>query len=303
MPSDVHLSAAETGQSPQPTPGCRSGSPIVHSSSFPKSSGGGRSRPRPRSARSLLAQRRVVLVVLDPDVLLDEPRRHAASLVPEAGPHLHGSRPGTHVLVRQERLRRHRPRPMALLTAPLENGRDLLRERHLPGAPPTALAGWAPIVAGTMRPTTRNPTRWMAFIADSPPQTIQTLPIVSPRSRNWSTTASARDLTRSTAAGSPPSGQFVDPLLKLPEEREVLFIGLHRRDGDTPTWNRTGPSAAFADIGDDFVRAEGRAGLKRHCRRQHFVCNERTRDDRGRKKQTPVAQHPDGATVTRAGRR
>ena len=69
--------------------------------------------------------------MLDPDVLLDEPGRHGAAPVPQGGPRLDGPRPGPRLLVRQERHRRDRVGPMALLAAPLEDGCDVLRERHL----------------------------------------------------------------------------------------------------------------------------------------------------------------------------
>ena len=74
-----------------------------------------------------VAQRDVVLVVLDADGLVDEPRRHLA----QRGPVPDRAGPGTRLLVREERHRRHRVRPMAVLAGALQDGRDVPRERHL----------------------------------------------------------------------------------------------------------------------------------------------------------------------------
>ena len=79
----------------------------------------------------LLAQRDVVLVVLNPEVPLDEPRRHGAPFAAETRAHLHCAGPGPHLLVGEERHRRHRRRPVTVLAAPLQNRRDVAGERHL----------------------------------------------------------------------------------------------------------------------------------------------------------------------------
>ena len=79
-----------------------------------------------RDARDLLgAQRDVALVVLDADVLLDVPGRHHVGLADPPGAVLDGPRPGPHVLVGQQRHRRHRLGLVAVLAAPLEDGRDV----------------------------------------------------------------------------------------------------------------------------------------------------------------------------------
>src|SRR2546425_9230790 len=87
-------------------------------------------RPFRNSGYLVVAQRRIVVKFLNPDVLLDVPRRHHASLGSDAGPLLHGARPRPRVLVRDERHRRDAVRAMAVLTAPLQNRRDVLGERH-----------------------------------------------------------------------------------------------------------------------------------------------------------------------------
>ena len=79
----------------------------------------------------LLAQRDVVLVVLDADVALDEPRGHRAALVAQSGPGLDGPRVGAHLGVGEQRHRGHRRGPVALLAALLEDRRDVPRERDL----------------------------------------------------------------------------------------------------------------------------------------------------------------------------
>ncbi len=71
------------------------------------------------------AERRIVLVLLDADVLLDVPRRHHAGLGPDAGPRLDGARPGAHLVVGLKRHRRHAVPAMAVLTAALKNRCDV----------------------------------------------------------------------------------------------------------------------------------------------------------------------------------
>src|SRR5262245_36040522 len=66
--------------------------------------------------------------MLDPEILLDKPGRHYAGMRAAAGPDLDRARPGTHVFVGDKRHRRDAIRPMALLTASLQDGRNIFRE-------------------------------------------------------------------------------------------------------------------------------------------------------------------------------
>ena len=75
----------------------------------------------------LVRERWIVLVLLDADVLVDEPRRHLAGR--DLG--LDRARPRTRVLVGEKRHRRHHARPMAGLTRSLQDRRDVFCERHL----------------------------------------------------------------------------------------------------------------------------------------------------------------------------
>src|SRR5206468_12737954 len=72
-------------------------------------------------------ERWIVLVLLDADMLVDEPGRHLAAR--DLG--LDRARPRTRVLVGEERHRRHHARPMAGLTRSLQDRRDVFCERHL----------------------------------------------------------------------------------------------------------------------------------------------------------------------------
>ena len=87
----------------------------------------------------LVAERHVVLELLDADARVDVPRRHLA----RADALLDRARPRARLLVGDERHRRDRVRLMALLTLGLKNRRDVLRERHLLAAVPCAIAGTA----------------------------------------------------------------------------------------------------------------------------------------------------------------
>ena len=78
-----------------------------------------------------LTERRIVLVLLNADVLLDVPGGHHAGVRPDAGPLLDGAGPRPHVFVSDERHRRHAVGTMAVLAAALQNRRDVLGERHL----------------------------------------------------------------------------------------------------------------------------------------------------------------------------
>ena len=81
--------------------------------------------PSSERGNLLVGQRDVFLEVLDADVLFDEPGRHLAQcrLV------LHRARPGPRVLVRQQRHRRERSRPVAVLAGALQDWGYVLRER------------------------------------------------------------------------------------------------------------------------------------------------------------------------------
>jgi len=76
-----------------------------------------------------IAQRWIVLVVLNADVLFDVPRRHRALLVANRGARLHRARPRPRVLVGEERHRGHLAGPMAVLAAALQNRRDVPGKR------------------------------------------------------------------------------------------------------------------------------------------------------------------------------
>ena len=80
------------------------------------------------SAISFVAERRIALEALDADVLLDEPRRHHAGARSHAGAPLDRPRPRTHFFVGDQRHRRDAFRGVAVLTAALEDRRDVLRE-------------------------------------------------------------------------------------------------------------------------------------------------------------------------------
>ena len=83
-----------------------------------------------RDGRDLgVAQRPVVLEPLNADVLLDVPGRHDPHAIAQAGPLLDRARPGTDVLVADERHRGERVGTVALLAAPLQNRRDVPGER------------------------------------------------------------------------------------------------------------------------------------------------------------------------------
>ena len=75
----------------------------------------------------LVGQRGIVLELRDADVLVDVPRRHLTI----GHPLPNRSRPGPHVLVRQQRHRRDRTGTMAGLTRALQDGRHILREGRL----------------------------------------------------------------------------------------------------------------------------------------------------------------------------
>src|SRR4029434_6532165 len=72
----------------------------------------------------LVAQRTIVLEVLNSDRLDDVPRRHLTRLDAE----LDGGGPGTRLLIREQRHRRNRIGPVTRLTLVLEDGRDVLGE-------------------------------------------------------------------------------------------------------------------------------------------------------------------------------
>ena len=158
----------------------RSGVPMCHSSSFGKTGGrrqvGGIAARRagvgPRGDRRDLgvAQRRVVLELLDAHVALDVPGRHDA--VGHA--RLDGPRPRPHVLVGHQRHRRVGAGPMARLARPLENRRDVLGvgDRHSAGEPARLLRSPPPRTvecAATIANASEanQPTEDFAFIVSS----------------------------------------------------------------------------------------------------------------------------------------
>ena len=75
----------------------------------------------------LVAQRHVVLEVLNADAAVDVPRRH----LPRLDALLDGPRPGARFLVGAQRHRRDRAGLVTGLALCLEDWRDVLRERHL----------------------------------------------------------------------------------------------------------------------------------------------------------------------------
>src|SRR3954471_3477078 len=77
----------------------------------------------------VVAQRWIVLEALNPDMRIDAPRRH----LPFSDALLDGSRPRPDILGRYQRHRPHLSGPMAALTRPLENRRDVLGERLCAG--------------------------------------------------------------------------------------------------------------------------------------------------------------------------
>ena len=80
-----------------------------------------------------VAERRIVLELLDADILLDEERWHGAALAAQGGAHLDRLGPRPHVFVGDERHRCDALGVMALLTAALQDGRDVFREGHAAG--------------------------------------------------------------------------------------------------------------------------------------------------------------------------
>ena len=78
----------------------------------------------------VVAQRRIVVELLDADVLLDVPRRHHAGLRADAGALLDRARPRPHVLVGDSDIGATPSGAMAVLAAALQDGRDVLREGH-----------------------------------------------------------------------------------------------------------------------------------------------------------------------------
>ena len=72
-----------------------------------------------------IAERRVVLELLYPDALLDEPGRHHAPLVAQRRPLFNGPGPWPGVLKCDKRHRRQTLLVMAVLAAPLQNGSDV----------------------------------------------------------------------------------------------------------------------------------------------------------------------------------
>ena len=80
-----------------------------------------------------VAERRIVLEVLNPDFLLDVPRRHYARARADAGAGLDRARPRTGLFVGLQRHRRHAARAVAVLAAALQDRRDVLGEGHFAG--------------------------------------------------------------------------------------------------------------------------------------------------------------------------
>ena len=72
-----------------------------------------------------VAQRRIVLVFLNADVLFHVPRRHHAGVRPNSRALLDGTGPRPHFFVRRERHRSDTVGTMAILTAALKNGGDV----------------------------------------------------------------------------------------------------------------------------------------------------------------------------------
>src|SRR5207249_3667139 len=74
----------------------------------------------------IAAQRRIVLEALDADVRIDAPGRHLA--IDDAL--FDGARPGTDLLIGEQRHRRHLAGTMAALTGALQDRRDIPGERQ-----------------------------------------------------------------------------------------------------------------------------------------------------------------------------
>src|SRR5262249_52296756 len=79
----------------------------------------------------LVAQRRIVVELLNPDILFDIPWRHDTRFRAKTGTQLHGARPRPGVLIGDERHRRYAIGPVAVLAAALKDWRDVLRERDV----------------------------------------------------------------------------------------------------------------------------------------------------------------------------
>ena len=77
------------------------------------------------------AQRRIALKLLNPDVLLDVPRRHDARARTNSRALLDGTRPWPHFFKSRQRHWRDAVVAMAILAAPLKEGRDVPGERHV----------------------------------------------------------------------------------------------------------------------------------------------------------------------------
>src|SRR5262249_11897712 len=73
----------------------------------------------------VVAERWIVLELLDAEVLLDVPRRHYAGSRSDAGALLDGAGPRPYLVVGNERHRRHTLRAVAVLAAALKNRRDV----------------------------------------------------------------------------------------------------------------------------------------------------------------------------------
>ena len=80
-------------------------------------------------------QRRVLLVLLDAEVLLHVPRRHRAHPVPDRRLRLDPPGVPSHLLVARQRHGTRSTRAVAVHAAPREYRRDVLRERHPCGIP------------------------------------------------------------------------------------------------------------------------------------------------------------------------
>lgn len=93
--------------------------------------GGARICPCRHRRDFLLAQGDVVLVVLDADILLDEPGWHDSHSVAQTRTLFDTARPGPRVLVAEEHHRGDRVRSVTVLAATLKDRRDVPGERHL----------------------------------------------------------------------------------------------------------------------------------------------------------------------------
>lgn len=76
-----------------------------------------------------IRQRDVVFIVLDTDVFFGVPGRHHAAFVAQRCPFLDGLGPRTHLTICDEGHRREAVLVVAVLTTPLQDGGDILRER------------------------------------------------------------------------------------------------------------------------------------------------------------------------------